>query len=90
MKKTYLQAFEEAKTWKDKIHVINIFHLSRIYSDTGPEWNLSKTALYFSISISHVSEDILLAKRYDLIKHCSTRKEALGILRKINELSKVS
>lgn len=46
------------------------------------DWKLSDSAKYFGISIGLISESLNLSRRFEEIKDCNSRNEALKRIKK--------
>ena len=80
MAKKFHEKYKETKSWLVKVKIVSIYHsLKKLQM---PDWKVSGTAKYFSISIGNASENIWLSKHIPLIKDCKSRNAALKLLRK--------
>jgi hypothetical protein len=76
----FSEKYSLSKTWLGKIKVIALYHHIKVYKN--PNWKLANTARYFNVSISLVSENIMLGSNLDKIEKCKTRTAALHAIRK--------
>jgi len=76
---TFLDRYRNESNWANKVHIIEIFHLTHQHHNKG--WTITFTANYFGVSIALVSENLKIA-RYshtdESILKCETREEALA------------
>jgi hypothetical protein len=80
---TFKEKYNSLKRWQSRIAIMNFYH--QIKCAQNDKWSIRQTAKYFQCSIGLVSENLQLAKRYDEIKLCVNRKEALLLMRNKNE-----
>ena len=80
---TYKEKFDNESDWKQKILIIELFHLHMLYK--REKWTEKKTAKYFNKSIALISENLMLAKaiRNEELEGCTSRVKALKIVRSI-------
>lgn len=57
---TFLEKYKQVDKWHEKAIIIELYHLAMKVKDE--DWNITKTANYFQISIGLVSENLKLAK----------------------------
>lgn len=77
---TFLDKYNVEKSWFNKVHIMEIFHLAHVHHEKG--WTITKTAKYFGVSIALVSENLKIAKyshKHPKILECKTREEALKV-----------
>lgn len=76
-----LASYRTAKTWQEKVLVMNLYHkhMAMIHDS----WSVRKTAKYFEKSIGLTSENLMLAKVFEAVKHFNTRQEALDFIKDI-------
>jgi len=79
---TYPEAYREATTWQRRIRLIFVYHTLMVRRNSS--WKVTDTAKHFGISSGLASESINLAEKYDKVKHCCSRAEALRTLKGIN------
>lgn len=72
---TYKEKFHSSQDWKEKIFLVSQFHSRRcIHTKT---WKVKQTAQYFGVSVGLVSENLNLARVFDLLGECSSRAQAI-------------
>ena len=75
---TFLERYLQENRWSNKVHIMEIFHLSHSHHDKT--WTITRTAAYFGVSVALVSENLKIAKAShtdEKILACRTREEAL-------------
>lgn len=75
---TFREKYIRVNSWPSKAIVMEIFHLAM--SNREQQWNITKTAEYFGVSIGLVSENLRLAHAMhsdDKLHECESRTEAL-------------
>jgi hypothetical protein len=77
---TPFRKYLNSNSWLERANLINFYHTFKELKYPG--WTHKKTADYFRISVGAVSEGLLISRNKSLIEDCSTRHEALEILRK--------
>ena len=79
---TFRQKYESSKSWQKKIYVMSLYHHFALMRDM--HWTLQKTAKYFGVSKSLVSENLKLALCFEhkYLLRIRTRREALVELAK--------
>jgi hypothetical protein len=76
---TFVEAYLKSHSWKRKVVLISMFHKSRLSKDY--RWTVRSTAKYFKISIGLASENLKLSDKWEDIKDCQSRNEALNKLK---------
>lgn len=71
-----LHLYVQAKSWQRRVILIAMYHNYQCIKDKSHK--LSQTSSYFHVSIGLVSENLKLFKKWDEVKNCNTRKDALG------------
>jgi hypothetical protein len=79
---TLKEKHDEADTWQEKVLTINFYHCLMVAKK--PKWGMRETAQYFQISLGQVSESILLAINIELVKHHDLRKDAMAVVKALN------
>jgi len=79
---TFVEAYLKTNNWQRKIVLVSMFHKSRLNKDH--RWTVRATAQYFKISVGLCSENLKLSLEWDRIHNCSSRNEALKVLRNDN------
>lgn len=79
---TYRDKFHSLDDWKQKILVMQFFHLLMLSKRKG-NWHLHDTASYFKVSMALVSENLKLASSIDDVENCSSRVKALNLLKEL-------
>jgi hypothetical protein len=75
---TFLERYQKAEFWYEKVILIEIYHLAR--TQQFPLWTIAMTAQDFQISIGLVSENLRIAKTMhqdESLINCKTRVDAL-------------
>ncbi len=76
----FSEKYRLADNWLSKVKVIALYHHIKVFKYS--HWTLRNTADYFNVSVSLVSENILLGHNLDKIESCKSRTDALKIVRK--------
>lgn len=76
----FKQAFDEAKTWQRRVVLISFYHNAKRIKNK--KWKLIDSASYFGVSIGQISESLSLASKYDDVKDCKSKNEALRRIKK--------
>lgn len=74
-----LHLYVQAKSWQRKCILIAMYH--NFHCMKNKLHKLSDTAEYFHVSIGLVSENVRLFKRWNDVKDCATRKDALELIK---------
>jgi hypothetical protein len=82
MGQTFIERYNQEETWYGRAMVMEILHLTM--TSHNRDWSVSKTAVFFGVSVGLASENLKLAAaihvKEDLMK-CPTRQEALRKIR---------
>lgn len=72
------ERYANEPTWHGRVTIMELYHLTMSFHDSN--WTLKRTAEFFNVSISLVSENIRLGYAISLdpdLLNCKTRIEAL-------------
>lgn len=84
----YLERYQKETQWYYRVILLEVYHIHM--ASKMPGWTVTKTAGYFKISISLVSENLSLAEaihQHPELMNCESRSKALKQMEQINGVS---
>ena len=72
---TYKESFNNTIDWKRKVLLVTLYHGKQVHKHK--DWTTTKTAEYFSVSRTFISESLSIAKHIDDVSDCTSRIMAL-------------
>lgn len=79
---TFVERYNQAKFWHEKVLIMNLFHLA-MCQRKDVIWNIAKTAQVFNVSVGLVSENLKLASAIDKDKSIMTIDTRTNALKRV-------